>query len=44
MHVFYNLCVIIARKNGIELLKIYNMVERGGDGLVMTKCEIFYLF
>ena len=21
----------------MELLKIYNMVERGGDGLVMTK-------
>ena len=23
--------------NGIELLKIYNMVERGSDGLVITK-------
>ena len=37
MHMFYNLCAIKVRKNGIEILIIYNIVERGGDGLVMTK-------
>ena len=44
-----NACILqslcdICTKNGIEILIIYNMVEHGGDGLVMTKCEIFYLF
>ena len=37
MHMFYNLCVIKVQKNGIGNIKIYNMVERGSDGLVMTK-------
>ena len=32
-YVLQSLC----EKNGIENIKIYNMVERGGDGLVMTK-------
>ena len=37
MYIFLqSLCDIYA-KNGIELLKICNMVECGGDGLVMTK-------
>ena len=47
-HIFYiHLCDIYV-KNGVELLKIYNMVERGGDGLVMTQsvqiCTYFTSF
>ena len=42
-----SLCDIYA-KNGIEMLIIYNMVECGGDGLVMTQsvriCTYFTSF
>ena len=30
-------CAVNMQINGIEILIIYNMVECGGDGLVMTK-------
>ena len=46
-YILHSLCDIYA-KNGIELLKIYNMVEHGGDGLVMTQsvriCTYFTSF
>ena len=35
-YVLQSLCDKV-QKNGIENIKIYNMVERSGDGLVMTK-------
>ena len=37
-----SLCDIYA-KNGIEMLIIYNMADRGGDGLVMTQMRNFLL-
>ena len=48
MHIFLHSLYDIYAKNGIEILIIYNMVERGGDGLVMTQsvqiCTYFTSF
>ena len=35
-YILQSLCDIYA-KNGMEMLIIYNMADRSGDGLVMTK-------